>query len=609
MSVIIIIISGTLWILVPTLRITAIKESPGRDGRNDDQGHLPYTMENHKENKQNFYLKTLFDARCELRTLEDIQMIMNTFLLMAMGPLGITRGFVLLIDRTTLKEHLISRGLENHDIRKLRQDIPCIIRACFSDAPWENASSFMDACLVARNGSPVFPFCPDHTKILIKWFVDKTYVGLTGFGPKILPQNFCDEDIEFLFSLLNSFMFSINNARSVSDIQQLSLDIQERNNELEKVLKQTEESKKGLDQRMFHLKSLYDLFLELSSLRNTKKIMETFLLMLIGVFSVKQACILLFDREDMSVLTAYRGIEKDKLRPLPRNEAEDIILQFSDAAEFRRLTPMNAQILSDRRLSDNALCPMKVNTGLVFAISRTCTGMICFGDKITRQSYSQAEQELLLTLANNFMVFLENSRSFETIQSLNADLEKRNTELNKTVEDLTRTRHKIEVLEIAKTRIKSLVQREMARMGQVTVTDLFLIVTLGLLLGLIYNFSSPGGIDIIPQILLRKSAAQTDVHNAKLKRDAETAIIVDARPSEFFRQKHIQGAVNLPLALFDFVYMMKFSRTDPQKELIVYGRNISRHYDEEVAFKLVSRGHKNVKVLKGGMDAWEKIIK
>ncbi|MCP4112820.1 MAG: rhodanese-like domain-containing protein, partial [Desulfobacteraceae bacterium] len=91
-----------------------------------------------------------------------------------------------------------------------------------------------------------------------------------------------------------------------------------------------------------------------------------------------------------------------------------------------------------------------------------------------------------------------------------------------------------------------------------------------------------------------------------LKHEAESVIIIDARPSEFFRQKHIKRAVNLPPALFDFVYMMRFNNLDPQKELIVYGRNISRHYDEEVVFKLVSRGHKNVKVLAGGLPAWEK---
>jgi hypothetical protein len=53
----------------------------------------------------------------------------------------------------------------------------------------------------------------------------------------------------------------------------------------------------------------------------------------------------------------------------------------------------------------------------------------------------------------------------------------------------------------------------------------------------------------------------------------------------------------LPLALFDFVYMMRFSQIDPQQPMVVYGRNISRHYDEEIAYQLKQRGHSTIYVL------------
>ena len=39
---------------------------------------------------------------------------------------------------------------------------------------------------------------------------------------------------------------------------------------------------------------------------------------------------------------------------------------------------------------------------------------------------------------------------------------------------------------------------------------------------------------------------------------------------------------------------------------MVFGRTISQRHDEEVASNLVARGHKNVKILKGGLDAWRK---
>ncbi|MCP4350639.1 MAG: hypothetical protein GY795_34660 [Desulfobacterales bacterium] len=563
-------------------------------------------MKNSRKNRRDFYLKTLCDARQEFHALEDTSKILDAFLLTAMGALGITRGFVFLVDRETLKGQATARGLENSYTEKLLENIPEIIKYYFPEAPWKNAPLPADSYLITKQGIADAPFCPPGTKILVKWYISKKYLGLTGLGVNLLSNDFYDEDIEFLFSLLNNLIFSINNTRYFSVISRLSQDLQENNNKLEKSLKQVEQSKNSLNQRLFHLKSFYDMFLELSSLKDIKKIMETFLLMIIGIFSVRHACIFLFDREDMTVQTACRGTEKNKIRTLSQDDLDKIIMQFFDAADFHRLAPMNVRILTDKRLPDIALCPVAMNTGLIFAINQNCIGIICFGDKITGQGYSRAEHELLLTLANNFMVFLDNARSFEMIKKLNTGLEERNIELNKTIEDLTQTRRKIEVLEKAGNRIRSVLQKEMAKMGQVTITDLVLILTLGLLLGLAYNYSSPGGVEIIPSILLRKPGARIDASNAKLKHEAEAVIIIDARPSEFFRQKHIKKAVNLPPALFDFVYMMRFSSLDPQKELIVYGRNISRHYDEEVAFKLVTRGHKNVKVLTGGLSAWEK---
>ena len=82
-------------------------------------------------------------------------------------------------------------------------------------------------------------------------------------------------------------------------------------------------------------------------------------------------------------------------------------------------------------------------------------------------------------------------------------------------------------------------------------------------------------------------------------------LFVDARPSNFFEQEHIKGAINLPLSLFDIVYMVQLNEIDKEKEIIVYGRTISGFYDEEVARKLILRGHKKIKILSGGMSAWK----
>ncbi len=566
---------------------------------NDEEQHALRELD-----RRGFLLKTICDATRELGGLGDTEKIIEIFLLTSMGTLGVTRGFVFLIDTESSQGQVTSRGLEHGDIKRLHEGIPRIMQQYFSDTPQKDAPSPMGAHLIAGDGLTDNLFCPPGTKLLIRWNIDKKYSGLVGLGEKILTEAYSAEDIEFLLGLTNSLLAFIRNARSMAIIRQLNLDLQQKDTEQEGALRQAEHTQKELDSRVFHLHALYDTTRELSGLTDTKRIMETFLLMTMGTFSIGQAYILLLDSEERTALMAYRGIEERELRRLREDDIERIAIKFFETAKDKNLTPMNAQMIPPEKLSDNPICPMDASIGLLFIIDDTCLGLMGFGSKITKQGFSDEEQELLLTLVNNFTVFLGNTRSFETIQKLNVDLEKRNIQLKKTIDDLSASRLRIEVLERAKAHVKSVIQREMERTRRVSIMDFILILVVALGLGIISNLSNPGGTNLVPQVWLHRPSPKIDAHWAKRRYDAGTSLFVDARPYDLFKQRHIQGAVNLPLALFDYVYMMKFSRLDPKREIIVYGRNISRLYDEGVAFKLASRGHVNVKVLSGGLSAW-----
>lgn len=143
------------------------------------------------------------------------------------------------------------------------------------------------------------------------------------------------------------------------------------------------------------------------------------------------------------------------------------------------------------------------------------------------------------------------------------------------------------------------------RLRQISWFDFVLLLGLSAVLAFLSNWGNPNGIpsnmlvqgwgdkDSVPQISLKEAVKAYNDH---------AALFVDARPASFYKQKHIKAAKNLPLPLFDFLYLMELSQEDKNKPVIVYGRNISRHYDMEVARKLTYRGHQNVKVLAGGPE-------
>jgi rhodanese-related sulfurtransferase len=137
--------------------------------------------------------------------------------------------------------------------------------------------------------------------------------------------------------------------------------------------------------------------------------------------------------------------------------------------------------------------------------------------------------------------------------------------------------------------------------------DFVLIIGVSLILMYVFNQSNPNGIPLFPKLLDKKSFSMISPAAAMEEMKKGETIVIDAGPANFYDQKHIKGAINMPLALFDIVYMMTFSgEEEKQKKIIVYGGTISKLYDYELAGILMNRGHKEVRVLEGGLSAWEK---
>jgi rhodanese-related sulfurtransferase len=141
------------------------------------------------------------------------------------------------------------------------------------------------------------------------------------------------------------------------------------------------------------------------------------------------------------------------------------------------------------------------------------------------------------------------------------------------------------------------------RSRRVSWLDFVLIVGISVLLAITFNISNPNRIPFFPE---RPDPAPSIGAVAAMEdnRQGQT-LIVDAMPNNFYQQRHIKGAVNMPMAIFDFVYLMSFSEQDKNKKIVVYGNTISRPYDMEIAGKLMLRGYRNVKVLDGGLKGWE----
>ena len=148
--------------------------------------------------------------------------------------------------------------------------------------------------------------------------------------------------------------------------------------------------------------------------------------------------------------------------------------------------------------------------------------------------------------------------------------------------------------------------RRMATPPQMSWFDFVLLIGVSILFALVFNQSNPNGIPLFQKLPSKEAIPSITLPAAVEEYKQGEAVFVDAMPANFYDKRHIKGAVNMPLALFDIVYLMTFDEDDKTKKIIVYGRTISKLYDLEVANKLALRGYKNTRVLEGRLSDWEK---
>ena len=156
---------------------------------------------------------------------------------------------------------------------------------------------------------------------------------------------------------------------------------------------------------------------------------------------------------------------------------------------------------------------------------------------------------------------------------------------------------------------KLLIERKTQRIfqkGRQLWVDYIIIILVSLMCCIIFNITSPKGLKLFPAIGPDEKVPLVETSQAVNKFLEGKTIFVDARPNAFFEKGHIKGSQNIPLSLFDIMYMMELSGVEKTRNIIVYGRTFSRLYDQDVARRLILRGHESVMVLKNGLKEWEK---
>ncbi|WP_027367035.1 rhodanese-like domain-containing protein [Desulfocurvibacter africanus] len=552
-----------------------------------------------------FLLESLAEITRELAGQATPAGIIRAFLPMAMGPLGLTWGFIALCtpDGQTLAQ--ASRGLETPELSRLAVAAPSLSARFFTTPEAAGAAPpdpgqppvLLTGQHLGRNG-----LLPESAEALAVWSVDQDLRGLAILGGRLTDALLDAEEVVYLEKLIGNISMAVRCAGNAEAVARMSRVLAERTERLEKAMAAMATTQDELDRRNFHLSVLFETTRELSGELDPARAMDTFLKTVAGSFGLERAFLAVLDDADDVPALAALGLSEQERALLVTPSARQTLLGLFVASKDRMPHPLESRILAQPPTG----LPGEPRIVLLFAVDEQCRGVLALGPRISGREMARAEQELLQAQLDSFMLSLDGARQHETAKRLNLNLSQRNSELIETIAQLTNAKKEIDLLQAAKMRIAAALRGEMERLKRFSWRDLILILLASLCLGLLYNLVSPGRVEIVPKALFNPGPPAVTAFVVKAELDAGRAVLIDARPAEFFQQESIPGAVNLTPALFDFVYAMRFADLPLDAPIIVYGRSVSLLYDRQVAEKLSLRGHESVVLLDGGLDAWRK---
>lgn len=583
--------------------------------------------EAHELELRRYQLAILAQATRDLVGERDPATLLESLLLTAMGAVGAVKGFNLALpvwrtasgkaqeakpvsaeksSRCAVDVQLASRGLEDDERLRLTRELESLANT-LPEAPQPGEKDHVQ--LVIRDAPAAQTAFPVDTALVLGWKASSGRSGFFGLGPRLSGAAYDADITSFLQNLLQVFVQALENACSAQTINSLNRELLRSNEALQQALNQTRESQTQLDRQVYRLRTLYDAATELAPLQDVDAILNTFALLLLGAVGVESCWLLLHDATDDSLRLAQRGLSPEALE-FPTRQAKDMLFTCIGASTFRELTPLSVQLLPVDTLRE---APSPIKEPSIVALLRVDENALCLlllGRRISGTPLQQAEQreeaELVRSLCHNVMLLLQSARSFATIRALNRDLQQRNEELQHTLEELTASRSRIEVLEHAGARLRSMLQRHGARIDRVGVWDFVWIIAASVALGLFFNMNNPNGVRLVPEAVTAEPTQGIAPALAReILRTNPAAVLVDARPTALHEQKHAAGSLNMPPSLFDFIYSMRFASSAEDPLFIIYGRTISRLYDEEIARRLKNQGHGQVMILQGGLDAWQ----
>lgn len=187
-----------------------------------------------------------------------------------------------------------------------------------------------------------------------------------------------------------------------------------------------ERSQRELERRIYHLKTLHDLGREIGYLKDTEQIIKNLLMMVIGTFGALSGFILIINTSKRKIeAVTHRGMDKHSMDILCHAVESGYFDEINEATKFQILLERYKGQKKDKKKQGifEFLSSLVISIWIPFKMNAAVEGVLGLGDKLSGDPYTQDDQELLTTLANEGALAIENAISHQEVVRYAASLE------------------------------------------------------------------------------------------------------------------------------------------------------------------------------------------
>lgn len=311
-----------------------------------------------------FDLRAIYETSQLLSSSLDLEFVLSNLLRTAMGKLLVTKGATLLYDPV-----------------KSLYTVPAVKGIGGLSKGAEMSLEGVDLEHTMRGDKVPSPLRKLGIELVFPVAFGHREIGLIGLGSKFTGQDFEEQELEFMASLVNMSSAAVHNSLMVEELKQAN---------------------KDLDAKIQQLNTLFDLSQEFNSTVDRSGLVKLLSFALMGQMLVREHIFLIRSiseetSNDTGVhIVTTKGIKQSELTP----DVIEALCKIEDLVVFE-----------DDQVPDGCTILKEKGFSLVLPIrqQKKVGALLCLGSKMTGQAYQPDEIEFLYALGNLAFVSLQNS--------------------------------------------------------------------------------------------------------------------------------------------------------------------------------------------------------